>query len=175
VSNDPPFQNNTATTSYAAPQQLPQIDSSFVTGPPLALLTPWSLQLIARAGELAGQGQHQFAIVLAHAACEWATEDALNRLLRYKSLDDGLIESILAPYTTTSLADGRIRRLFEELTGDSPQKSSWWQAWDASRKVRHRVAHQGATVTPQQAADVILLADTYVRHVAAAVQKVIGT
>jgi hypothetical protein len=173
--NDPPFQNNAAGTNYVPPQQFPQVNSSYVTGPPLALLTPWSLQLIARARELSDGGQNAFAIVLAHAACEWATEDALNRLLRHKALDDALIESLLAPYITTSLADNRICSLFEQLTGSDSQKESWWEPWKASRKVRHSVAHQGAAVTSQQATDAISLADDYVRHVIAAVKKVVGT
>jgi hypothetical protein len=84
VTHDPPFQNNDATT-YVASQQVPQINSSFVTTPPLALLTPWSLQLVARAGELAGQGQHRFAIVLAHAACDWATQDVSDSIISGRS------------------------------------------------------------------------------------------
>ncbi len=64
MTRDPPLQNNTVTI-FAGPQQLPDVNSSFVVQMPLTLMTPWSQQLLAKARELVTLGQHQFAVVLA--------------------------------------------------------------------------------------------------------------
>lgn len=88
----PPYKSSQQ--AYPAPQEHVDV-KSHVYSPLLTILTPWSLQLIAYARQINTQGQHQFEVVLAHAACEWATEDALRRLLNHKGLADDVAQPIL--------------------------------------------------------------------------------
>jgi hypothetical protein len=156
---------------YADPPEHQQPASSFGQG---AILIPWSLQLIAYARQINAEGQHSFAVVLAHAACEWAMEDALRRLLSNKGVADDIAEPILRVLTTTSLTDKRVRQLFTGMTGRHPREQKWWKDWEASRNLRQRVAHRGLAVTPEQALDALSLSESYVRYIATAVGKVIG-
>jgi hypothetical protein len=156
---------------FAAPKEHRQPVSSFAPG---AILTPWSLQLIAYARQTNAEGQHSFAVVLAHAACEWAMEDALRRLLSHKSLADDVAEPILRIFTATSLTDKRVRQLFTGMTGRHPREQKWWKDWEASWNLRQRIAHRGFAVTPEQALDALSLSESYVRYVATAVEKVVG-
>jgi hypothetical protein len=166
----PPYKPGVQT--FAGPQEYQQPASSFVQG---AILTPWSLQLIAYARQINAEGQHSFAVVLAHAACEWATEDALRRLFRHKGLADDIAEPILRVFTTISLTDNRVRKLFTGMTGRQLREQKWWKDWEASRNLRHRVAHRGFAVTPEQALDALSLSESCVRYIATAVDKVVGT
>jgi hypothetical protein len=51
--------------------------------------------------------------------------------------------------------DGRFKKLWAALTGDSAEKlsreESWWSAYAGHIKLRHDVVHGGATATAQQA------------------------
>ena len=154
---------------FAGPQEYQQPASS--QG---AILTPWSLQLIAYARQINAEGQHSFALVLAHAACEWAMEDALRRLLSSKGVADDIAEPILRVLTATNLTDKRVRQLFTGMTGRQPREQKWWKDWEASRNVRQKVAHRGFAVTPEQALDALSLSESYVRYIATAVEKVTG-
>ena len=154
---------------FAAPPEYQQTTSSFAPG---AILTPWSLQLIAYARQINAEGQFSFAVVLAHAACEWAMEDALRRLLSHKGLADDVAEPILRVLTATSLTDKRVRQLFTGMTGRHPREQKWWKDWEASRNLRQRIARRGSA-TPEQALDALSLSESYVRYIATAVDKVV--
>jgi hypothetical protein len=156
---------------FAAPQEYQQPASSFAPG---AILTPWSLQLIAYARQVNAEGQYSFAVVLSHAACEWAIEDALRRLLNHKGLAADIAEPILRVITATSLTDKRIRQLFAGMTCRDPREQKWWKDWEASRNLRQRIARRGVAVTPAQALDALSLSESYVRYIATTVEKVIG-
>ncbi len=133
---------------------------------------PWSLQLIDHARQINAQGQYSFAIVLSHAACEWAMEDALRRLLSQKGLADDIAQPILRAFTATSLTDKKIRQLFTGLTSRDPREQKWWKEWEASRNLRQRIAHRGVAATPAQALDALSLSESYVRYIATSVEKV---
>ena len=169
--HDPPLQNNTATT-FAGPQQPPDVNSSFVVQMPLTLMTPWSQQLLAKARELVTLGQHQFAVVLVHAACEWTTEEVINNLMRHSApiLDDA-IQSLLGH--TISLGDHKVRKVYGALTNDypwhNPGGAPWWKDWDTTRELRNDVAHNGSPVTLEEANRALSSADAYIKHVASAV------
>jgi len=154
----------------AAPQEHQQPASSFAPG---AILTPWSLQLIAYARQINAEGQYSFAVLLSHAACEWAMEDALRRLLSHKGLADDIAEPILRVFTATRLTDKRIRQLFTGMTCRDPRGQKWWKDWEASWNLRQRIARRGFTVTPAQALDALSLSESYVRYIATTVEKVV--
>ena len=155
---------------FAAPQEYQRPAPSSAPG---ANLTPWSLQLIAYARQINAEGQYSFAVVLAHAACEWAMEDALRRLLSHKGLADDIAVPILRVFTATSLTDKRIRQLFAGMTCRDPREQKWWKAWEASRNLRQRIAHRGFAGTPAQALDALSLSESYVRYIATAVDKAV--
>lgn len=169
----PPYQPTAMT--FPPPQEFVQNKSSFVQSPLLAILTPWSWQLIAYARQINGTGgQHSFPVVLAHAACEWATEDALRRLLNHKGLSDDIAAPILRSFTTTSLTDKRVRKLFKAMTGASPGNETWWKPFEESRHLRNRVAHRGFAATSDQALETLSLAESCVAFIMKATEKVIG-
>jgi hypothetical protein len=162
--------NKPSVEEFAAPQEYQQATSSFAPG---AILTSWSLQLIAYARQINAEGQYSFAVVLSHAACEWAMEDALRRLLSHKGLADDIAQPILRAFTTTSLTDKRIRQLFTGMTCRDPREQKWWKAWEASRNLRQRIAYRGFAVTPAQALDALSLSESYVHYIATTVEKLV--
>jgi hypothetical protein len=118
---------------------------------------------------------HSFPVVLAHAACEWATEDALRRLLIRQGLADDVVAPILRAFTVTSLTHERVRKLFKSMTGASPRKETSWQAFQESRRLRNQVAHRGFAATYDDAQQVLDLAESCGRYIVATVERVITT
>lgn len=137
----------------------------------LMALTPMSLHVLAQARIVATQGQQQFAVVLAQAACELRTEDAVIEITRHRK-SEALGEAVLEFVTTTSLGDDRLRGVFKALTGDNPATATWWADWIKSRKLRHDVAHKGVSVTPQQTTIAIESAAAYIAHLTDVVERV---
>jgi hypothetical protein len=105
------------------------------------------------------EGEHQFAVVFAHAACELHTEGELIRLLVPRQ--DRLLAELVLPddRDTKTLASAKVCRVYTALTGDVPKKAAWWESWETSRKDRHAVAHKGAQMTKAQARAAIAVAD----------------
>jgi hypothetical protein len=162
--------------SHAAPQslgiELGAIPFQMTVQPTslVAVLTPFSHSLLARARTLATEGQYPFAVVLAQAACELRTEDAFIELMRHRKVE-ALGEAMLGIVETTSLANPRLRKVFIALTGEDPAQVPWWSDWHKSRQLRHDVAHSGATVTPQQATKAIDTAATFIAYITDVVSK----
>ncbi len=167
MSDKPPLKPRVQ--KFAAPQEYQQPASS------AAILAPWSLQLIAHARQVNADGQHSFAVVLSHAACELAMEDALRRLLNHKGLADDIAQPVLRMFTATGLADKSIRQLFAGMTSRDPREQKWWRDWEASRNLRQKIAHRGLAVTAAQALDALSLSESYVRYIATTVAKVVDT
>lgn len=114
---------------------------------PLALLRPKWHQLLAEARSLSSAGQHAIAIIIAAAAGEWATEFVLERLMdtvkdHSKNVRD-LIDMSERLLVTWSFEGDRVRNAFHDLTGESPDRQSWWADWMWSRRQRHDIAHRG--------------------------------
>lgn len=114
---------------------------------PLTLLGPTWNQLLAEARLLSSAGQHAIAIIIAAAAGEWATEFVLERLMdaakdHSKSVRD-LIEMSERLLVTWSFEGDRVLRAFHDLTGENPERQSWWGDWMWSRRQRHDIAHRG--------------------------------
>jgi hypothetical protein len=127
---------------------------------PLALLGPEWDQLLAEARSLSSVGQHAIAIIIAAAAGEWATEFVLERLMdaakdHSKSVRDliDMSERLLVTWS------------FEgDLTGENPDRQSWWEDWIWSRRQRHDIAHRG--VLRASAADAKKCIDVAALHIA---------
>lgn len=126
------------------------------TNTPLALLKPKWDQLLAEARSLSSAGQHAIAIIIAAAAGEWATEIVLERLMdavkdHSKSVRD-LIEMSERLLVTWSFEGDRVRQAFHDLTGENPDRQSWWGDWLWSRRRRHDIAHRGVLTANATAA-----------------------
>jgi hypothetical protein len=123
---------------------------------PVALLGPKWDQLLAEARSLSSAGQHAIAIIIAAAAGEWATEFVLERLMdtvkdHSKSVRD-LIDMSERMLVTWSFEGDRVREAFIDLTGESPDRQSWWGDWIWSRRQRHDIAHRGVLTANATAA-----------------------
>ena len=135
---------------------------------PLALLGPEWDQLLAEARSLSSVGQHAIAIIIAAAAGEWATEFVLERLMdaakdHSKSVRD-LIDMSERLLVTWSFEGDRVRTAFHDLTGENPDRQSWWEDWIWSRRQRHDIAHRG--VLRASAADAKKCIDVAALHIA---------
>jgi hypothetical protein len=137
-------------------------------------LTPMSQALLGQARQQAAAGQLQFAVVLAQAACELRTEDAIIELMRHRKAEF-LSDALLNIFTTASLSDERLCAVYSALTGDDPKQTPWWSDWIKGRKLRHDVAHAGKVVTPQETTSCIDSAEAFIAHVTTVVGRVMAT
>jgi hypothetical protein len=126
---------------------LPDTTGDIYENTALAMLGPKWQQLLTEARSLSSAGQHAIAIILAAAAGEWATEFVLERLIdaakdHSKSVRDltDMSERLLI---TWSFEGDRVLTAFRDLTGESPERQPWWDAWLWSRRQRHDIAHRG--------------------------------
>jgi hypothetical protein len=144
----------------------------------VVLLTPVYRFLLAQARDLVSAQQYQFAVILAHAACELATEETLNNLLRRRA--EFPREAVLSDVKRGATLDDRtVRHLYGALARDYPAghpergvvPAAWWQVWKASRDLRHEVAHNGRQVTAAQAWGCVESCRHYIEHLAAMAQR----
>jgi len=139
--------------------------------------TPASVYLLSYARSLAEQGQYQFAVLFAHAACELHTESALVSLLSARN--DKVLARLAEPaeQDVKFLDNQRVYRVYSALTKDFPRgtpkperpAAEWWNAWLAGRQERNDVARKGAQVTREKANRALELAEQYIDHMTAKV------
>jgi hypothetical protein len=131
-------------------------------------LTPYADILLARASEyLQGKKEDNFAIILAHMACEIETELSLTRLIQSRGGDPLLGDLLWKTVRRIPMhleADG-VYRIYSNLSNDYPKSADWWQKWKDSREVRNAVVHGKANALPGQAATAIDVSAAYVKHV----------
>jgi hypothetical protein len=156
------------------PQQyMHDVTADIYKNTPLALLGPKWDQLLAEAGSLSSAGQHAIAIIIAAAAGEWATEFVLERLMdaakdHSRSVRD-VAEMSERLLVTWSFEGDRVRKAFHDLTGENPDRQTWWEDWLWSRRQRHDIAHRGVltanATTAKKCIDVAALHIAYLREV----------
>jgi len=136
-------------------------------------LTPYADILLAQAREyLHGKKEDNFAIILAHMACEIETELSLTSLIQSRG-GDPLLGTLL--WKTVGipmhLEGERVYRIYSNLSSDYPKghksllAADWWETWKASHKVRNNIVHGKANALAGQAATAIEVSATYVKHV----------
>ena len=146
-----------------------------ITGQPITLTVTFSEHLLKDARQCMERGELEYAVILSHAACDLHTEGVLRVLLARKCPDPAVAE-LLGSFMqgrSTSLDNNRAREVYGVLTGRYPaglkrhriEPVPWWADWDASRNIRHDVAHRGMKVTRDQAASSIHLAERYIEEV----------
>lgn len=115
---------------------------------------PRDFALVQAALGLHQRGDFEWAVVALQTASEVALEQHVARMLEWRELGSlgGAIESLGWTYR---FDDGRFKKLWAALTGDSAEKlsreESWWSAYAGHIKLRHDVVHGGATATAQEA------------------------
>lgn len=112
-----------------------------------------------------GQGQYDAATVVAHAACEVAITEAMQRLIaahapRLQLALDGLIGN-----SRYSLNDPRVADLWDALTEDEIRKTDFWERYQRHLKRRNGIVHAGKSVSRDQADESIEVAQDVCDHV----------
>lgn len=110
--------------------------------------------LLSTAQRLIAEGEFANAVAIAHMACEISTENALSRTFATKGIGY-LEESIEDLLPSFSLANDRVRNLYNAVTGNEIQKQPFWQTFKESAKRRNDIARKGkgAAVTKMDAED----------------------
>jgi hypothetical protein len=101
--------------------------------------------LMTVAQDLIEQGQFSIAVVVAHMACEVATEEKLSKAFTEKGLQY-LKEPVIAFLNGYNLATQRIRNLYVALTGDEVHNAPFWSQFTESATRRNGIIHKGLTV-----------------------------
>jgi len=123
-------------------QTAERVDCIHLTDHPEAKKYPKWLHEIAK--NLSTQGQHSFAIVLAHTACELAVEQGLTSIFIKKKLTK-FRDIIVSKSTSYNIAAERIHKLYIALTDDSRIQCQdyFWPEFKKSVERRNDVVHRG--------------------------------
>jgi len=116
---------------------------------------------------LIDEGQYGVSVVVAHMACEVATERALTISFALKELAY-LEEAIRGLLNGYSLTNTRIRKLYTDVTGDHIERQAFWSEFMNSAKRRNTSVHRGAFVAPADAERSYKACLAFVSHIAKA-------
>jgi hypothetical protein len=128
-----------------------------------ATVITYPQKLLTLARRLIDEGEYAIAVVVAHIACEIATERTLSEAFVGKGaafLEDAVTD-LLSGY---NLGNGRIRKLYTALTGDQVEKATFWQKFKESTQRRNNIAHSAVAVTKAEAEDSFMAAKDLVAH-----------
>jgi len=107
-------------------------------------------KLLTAARDLIDKGEFSIAVVVAHMACEISVERALSRAFKAKGIDY-LQQPIKELGFSYNLANDRVRKLYNAVTGDEIQKQSFWKEFKASAERRNDAVHEGKIATKEEA------------------------
>jgi hypothetical protein len=122
---------------------------------------PRVLMNVARS--LIDQDQFTIAVVVAHMACEVATEQMLSQSFSTKGLEY-LKDSVTEFLNGYSLLNNRNRKFYVALTGDEVHKAAFWSKFKESAKRRNKIMHEGLTVDKAEAEESYKAADDLLLH-----------
>jgi hypothetical protein len=123
---------------------------SLVGGSATAVVITYPEALLTKAKELIATGDFSIAVVVAHMACEISAERAISRAFAEKGIGylGESVEDLLPGY---NLANGRVRKLYNAVTGNEIQNQSFWQAFKDSATRRNQAVHRGMIITKTDA------------------------
>lgn len=103
--------------------------------------------LLEAARRLRDEGHHEAAIATAQTACEVCTETTLSALFRIKGLTHltDPVDSLVPSY---NLANDRVRKLYEAVSGDPIHEEPFWSAFKQHSKRRNEIVHGGREAEP---------------------------
>lgn len=122
-----------------------QIETSQSIPTPLLEVATYPRKLLSVARQLIEQGQPSIAVIVAHMACEVATERRLSEAFvttGVQHLKDAVTE-FLNGY---SLYNRKNRKLYEALTRDKVAQTPFWPNFKKSAKRRNDIIHAAHTV-----------------------------
>jgi hypothetical protein len=119
--------------------------------------------LLTSADDLLQQGKYGIAVVVAHMACEVATERSLTEAFSKKSISY-MEEPVLGFLNGYNLATEKNRKLYTALTGDEVQQQAFWQRFKDSATRRNAIMHKGLIVDLSQAQESINAARDLIAH-----------
>ncbi len=119
--------------------------------------------LLNLAQRLIDEGQFSIAVIVAHMACEIATERSLSEAFVAKGVQY-LEDSVTDFLNGYNLANVRIRKLYTALTGDKLQSAVFWENFKRSAERRNNIIHQGVIVEKTEAEESYKAATDLVAH-----------
>jgi hypothetical protein len=128
-----------------------------------ATVITYPQKLLTLARRLIDDGEFGIAVVVAHMACEIATERTLTEAFVSKGIPY-LEDSVTDLFSGYNLANNRIRKLYTALTGDEVEKAPFWQKFKLSAERRNKIAHSSITVTKAEAEESHKAAKDLVAH-----------
>ena len=126
-------------------------------------VTTYPQTLLTTAEVLLEQEQFGIATVVAHMACEVATERTLTEAFKSRGVEY-LEESVLEYLNGYSLANGRNLKFYVALTQDQIQSQPFWPEYKSSATRRNSVIHHGKLCTRAEAASSLSVARAFVQH-----------
>src|SRR5262249_41237884 len=119
--------------------------------------------LLSVARTLIDEGRFSIAVIVAHMACEIATERSLAEAFAIKELQylEASVDDLINGY---NLANDRIRKLYTALTGDEVQTAAFWQNFKESAQRRNKIIHGGTIVGKTEAEEAYEAATAFVAH-----------
>ena len=139
----------------------PMTGSSSLTAQATIVTYPQRLLSVAR--KLIDDGEFGIAVVVAHIACEIATERSLSEAFVTRGipyLEDSVTE-FLSGY---NLANDRLQKLYTALTGDEVEKAGFWQRFKESAARRNKIVHSVIPVTKVEAEKSYTAAQNLIAH-----------
>ncbi|MGH7172516.1 MAG: hypothetical protein ACRELG_19730 [Gemmataceae bacterium] len=120
-------------------------------------------KLLEAAKGLINQDEFSIAVVVAHMACEISVQRALSRAFNLKGMGhvEEPIDDLLPSY---NLANDRLRKLYNAVTGDEIQKQTFWQKYKQSARRRNKAVHEGSIATASEARDSFSAASSLVAY-----------
>lgn len=107
--------------------------------------------------------EHSIAVVVAHMACEVATDRTFTEAFKAKGIEY-LGEPIENLLPGNNLGNDRIRRLYTALTGDEIQQQPFWARFTKSATWRNKISHNGAVYGQAEAEASLAVAKEFVTH-----------
>ncbi len=106
--------------------------------------------LLKKAQELIASGDFSVAVVIAHTATEISAESAISRAFEAKRIEylKDSVHNLLSGY---NLANDRVRRFYNAVTGKQIEQQPFWQAFKDSAELRNKVVHKGGVAMEAEA------------------------
>lgn len=120
-------------------------------------------KLLATCKGFIEDGEYSISVVVAHMACEVATERALSAAFASKGLQY-LENPVLNFVNGYSLANDRNLKLYTALTGDHIEQRSFWQAFKESATRRNKIIHASSIIDQAEAQSSYQAASDFVSH-----------
>ncbi len=119
--------------------------------------------LLAYARTLIDNGPPSIAVVVAHMACEIATERRLSDAFIAKGIED-LESAVTAFLSGYSFGSDRFRDLYITLTGDNIKNEAFWSEFKKSTTRRNNIIHRGLIVSIAEAEASHKAANDFLTH-----------